>query len=168
MDRMKILVVDDTLVHREAATAQLGGEHDLLILCSYEDAKHQLLYSKESFDVLLTDLQMPARSDIARDKGQPETMQVMGDWLVKFAAMKKIPYIGLCTDVNHHADPASDAIAILSNWHYELTDNKDFTGPWQFMQINQSRVMYAEHDSMMGPVKNWKKVLENLVRGTSE
>jgi len=110
---MKILVIDDNPLHREAAKAQLA-EHDLTIVDNYDEARKLILNggfriseSQHSFDVVLTDLLMPVTEKTHGNYEQGLTGQEMplGIFLALLAIGGGAKYVGLITDANHHKNP---------------------------------------------------------------
>lgn len=103
---MRILVIDDTVAHQDAAREQLRG-HELTVVGTYDDGER--LLQEESFDVVLTDLLMPASERTQGPDGRKFVGQEMpvGIFLALLAATRGARYVGLLTATNHHAHPAS-------------------------------------------------------------
>ena len=147
---MKILVVDDNKKHRQEA-AKLPG--DVTIVYSYVDALN-LLEPGCGFDVVLTDLLMPAEGAVLGTKGLQHLGHEMpiGYAVLLRAGMVGVRNAAIVTDTNHHDHPASAAI----DW---LCDS--FT-------INRTvaRVMHSpmREDPELGVVKDWAEVLRRLVK----
>lgn len=110
---MKILIVDDKQPHRDSATELLGTDHDLTVVRTYGEASK--LLQEDGFDVLLTDLFMPAESTTL----SPAAFNLIGQEipigliLVLLAAQRDLPYIALATDTNHHRHPMSAALDLI-------------------------------------------------------
>lgn len=110
---MKILVVDDKQPHRDSAIELLGTDHDLTVVETYGEASR--LLKEDGFDVLLTDLFMPAESTTL----SPDAYSLIGQEipigliLVLLAAQRDLPYIVLATDTNHHRHPMSAALDLI-------------------------------------------------------
>jgi len=138
---LKILVIDDTEIQREAAKVQLK-DHDLTIVGDY-DAAADLLHPKwddwscryrhednipyeqkkteweahnPGFDVVLTDLMMPPGHDnLGSDTHAKFAVDQMpvGMFLAMMAACKGVKFVGIVSDTNHHVHPAGAALARL-------------------------------------------------------
>ncbi len=133
-DAKKILVVDDTLRHRNSAKDLLKG-HILTIVDGYELALDAL--SSQKFDVVLTDLKLPMSSSILSPNvfkwGELENY---GVFIMLEAARVGVKHIAIVTDLNHHLDPFSAAFDHFSQYlfningsdavmiHANLVDNK--------------------------------------------
>ena len=117
---MKILVIDDSPVHQAAAKKQLT-EHDLAVVGSYDEAVRLLEphisasgrwdrgeCPKHGFDVVLTDLLMPA-SGMLQGEGRKFVGQEMpvGIFLALLAAKNGAKHVAVFTDSDHHDHPAS-------------------------------------------------------------
>ncbi len=116
---MKILVIDDNPKHLGAAKAQLA-DHDVTAVSSYDEAMQAMFVIgehlesiqsvRQQYDVVLCDLLMPASAALLGNRGMSYAGQEMpvGIFLVLYAAIKNgAKCIGLLTDSNHHAHPAS-------------------------------------------------------------
>ncbi len=119
---MKILVVDDKQPHRDSATELLGTDHDLTVVRTYGEASK--LLQEDGFDVLLTDLFMPAESTTLA----PDAFNLVGHEipigliLVLLAAQRDLPYIALATDTNHHRHPMSAALDLICPAYWPQQD----------------------------------------------
>jgi CheY-like chemotaxis protein len=115
---MKILVVDDSLIHQNVARKQLGAEHDLTVVGSYDEA--QLLLGggnrygcdktgSHDFDVVLCDLLMPTSGQMQGSSGRDLVGQEMpvGIFLALLAAKNGAKHVAVFTDSDHHQHPAS-------------------------------------------------------------
>lgn len=111
---LKILVIDDSPVHQEAARKQLDEKYDLTVVGSYDEGRILLGYTdrwsrtdKHDFDVVLADLLMPASyAEGNGGKGGGEEMPV-GIFLALLAAKNGARYVAMLTDSDHHSHPAS-------------------------------------------------------------
>jgi CheY-like chemotaxis protein len=165
MKKLKILVFDDSEIHRTAAKLSLEG-HDLTIVGTYDEAQEALVPKRDStkaerllvglleeaglpadfkpwapegqpgpsaadirkyeavcdkadelgttypkFDVVLTDLLVPASSQAQGDEGQRLVGQEMplGTTIALLALTVGIKNVAVVTDMNHHKHPASAA-----------------------------------------------------------
>jgi len=181
---MKILVFDDNELHRKAAMNQLGDEHDLVVVGTYNNAEDALtphvdkgrakqLRAKAGFsegpprpgcgayderrdayreaneeatvypdfDIVLTDLLVPASSrTLGRDARRYVGEEMSLGTTIAFLAIKNgMKRIGVITDANHHAHPASAALDKLGGCGGEP------------FNIGDVRVLFASN-FIMGPV----------------
>jgi len=139
---MRILVIDDNQTHLDAAVAQLGDEHEVVVASSYDKGRDQLApevdYTKVrelcdggmsmaeakkaaatpeiSFDVVLCDLLMPASRHQQGPDGARFVGQEMpiGIFLAILAAKNGVGHVGLLTDSDHHSHPASACLDAIS------------------------------------------------------
>ena len=118
---MKILVVDDLEVQRQAARQTLAG-HDLTIVEGYDEAlsdfgimDSEMRFQKENpaYDVMLTDLLMPGGSYQSMGWAQQEAM---GFPLALLAAQRGIKVVGVVSSGSHHNHPAMGALDYLSGF----------------------------------------------------
>lgn len=147
---MKILVIDDNQKHLDAARAQLAT-HELTVVASYDGAMqamlrvdhlHENVSGAHQFDAVLVDLLMPA-SAACQGKGMQYAGQEMpvGIFLALLAARHGVArYVGLLTDTNHHAHPASSCLDafnarekqptpfMVGNTKVVLTNNREWIG----------------------------------------
>lgn len=117
---MRILVVDDNEQHRRAAHAFLK-DHDLTVVGDFGKAQTLLgkcgrrgVYKNNqspSFDVVLTDLMLPASDEEQGPDGMKFVGQEMplGTTLMLRAIACGVKYVACITDTNHHHHPASAA-----------------------------------------------------------
>lgn len=108
---MKILVIDDNPVHQTAAHQQLSTKHDLTVVGTHDEA-HELLSTRDVFDVVLCDLLMPAGMMRMGSRGEKYIGQEMpvGFALSLMAVMHGARYVAVVTATNHHDHPASAMI----------------------------------------------------------
>lgn len=114
---MRILVIDDTKKHLDAALQTLVG-HDVTIFNNYDKAVELLEedYDGETqlpyWDAVLCDLLMPAGKDCQGRNGLQYVGQEMPvDWsLAIVAATRGARYVAVVTDLDHHSHPASAMI----------------------------------------------------------
>lgn len=171
---LKVLVVDDSATHREAAKAQLM-DCDLMVVASYDEA-FKLLggeegWDRHDFDVVLTDLLMPA----SKKKMGPEGMELAGQqmpvgiFLVLMAAKNGARYVGLLSDMDHHGHPASAAIDPFLGGSLKIESAK--------VQFNNQCADYflpdliTEDPGWKHPdkvwTKNWREALDKLLSNDS-
>ncbi len=163
---MKILVIDDSKNHQDAAKAQLSG-HETTVVGSYSDGC-KLLVKKHEFEVVLVDLLMPP-SDWWQKKGFTGGDMPFGIFLALLAAKNGAKYVAVFTDSNHHDHPAS---ACLDDFNEHETCPTPFTveGATVLFCNNRNWVNYFRPDNLAekvdsGPsvrAKNWSKVFEYL------
>ena len=119
---MKILVLDDNAIHRNAAKAQLNG-HDVTIVDNFDTMVDLIrpeykdgVYHPRDWDVVLTDLLVPATRKAQGPAGEQHVGKEMplGSIIVLIAQSHGVRKIGLLTDLNHHNHPASAALDCLA------------------------------------------------------
>ena len=173
---MKILVIDDNPLHREAAKAQLT-EHDLIVVEGYDEGLKLILNetrdgiqrerNPHEFEVVLVDLLMPASSEQQGQRGEKFVGQEMpvGIFLALLAANNGAKYVGLITDTDHHSHPASACID-----HFRRSINIGSTKTFFTNSCCTKRVdpnnLAEETDSRENyvRVKNWAKLLNDLLK----
>jgi CheY-like chemotaxis protein len=170
---MKILVIDDNQKNLETAVDQLGKEHELVTVSSYEEAEGYLasnlshVYAcdrwdnvkwdkdnkaiKQSFDVILTDLFMPAnkRGISSNYNGADEIPY--GLVIAMTARRLGIP-VAIVTNANHHSHPLLWAMDMLRT--DKLNEEK-----WRFE---------FREEFCLGDDKQWGWALEALVQGKNQ
>lgn len=110
---MKILVIDDTRVNLEAAKQTISSQHELTLASSYDEAYKLLEKPKDGgpppFDVVLTDLLMPAGSVQQGGEGAKYVGQEMpvGFALALMAVLHGAKLVAVVTDLDHHKHPAA-------------------------------------------------------------
>lgn len=150
---MKILVIDDKQENLELAKQQLK-DHEVTTVSSYDEAFTLVCCldasawppkdNKPDFDAVLTDLLMPAGKTNQGEKGMKYVGQEMplGIFLALQAINSGVKLVGLLTDTNHHAHPASAALDHL-----------------KFLVVNGSKLVL---DNMSG-YKRWDMLLNQLL-----
>jgi CheY-like chemotaxis protein len=132
--KLEILVVDDSDVHRNAASILLA-DHNPTIVDSFDSANDVLVgkydwetrttYKKE-FNVVLTDLLFPQGRGAMQGyeglmlKNEP---MAFGFPLVLIAARQGVKHIAIVTDMNHHQHPMAytfDFFKKMSEKHKEI------------------------------------------------
>lgn len=122
---LRILVVDDSSIHRAAAEAQLAG-HDLAVAKDFAEGQEKILNGE--YDAVMVDLHLPS-GELRGLNGQHNPAPV-GTALALLAVQKGVRYVGVLTDANHHADFASasldehrepircgSSVLLLENYH---------------------------------------------------
>ena len=215
-NKLSILVVDDEKNHRRSAEILLKG-HNLLVVGSYDEAKDLLApkvdydlasklnkdqglpwgdaYKKAttypSFDVVLTDLMMPASRSAQGPEGLAFVGKQMpvGTFLILLALAAGVKNIAMVTDMNHHNHPASAALDPISGSVITVGETKIFatnnarlghfdeaTGEslsYDFLNSEEGKEKYPEVEKY-GPRKGvfsgkgWDTILETLLAGKSE
>lgn len=157
---MKILVVDDTANHLASAVEQLGVDHEVAALDSYENAI-AVLQPGCGIDALLCDLLMPAEQYCLGPQGLKFLGHEMpiGFVLMLRAAQVGIPMIAVITDANHHCHPMSAALDWIGPAYWNSEGNK-------LMQINASTVLVAHAPMLEDGRKDWQKALSILQGGS--
>lgn len=165
-EKMKILVFDDKEINRQAAIAQLGKDHDLTVVGTYNEAKESLrpeidrkkmyefleqgksyaeavkMSSGEArFHAVLTDLLVPASDRAQGNEGKKFVGQEMplGLFIALLAAKYGVKIVGLLTDANHHNHPSSACINPF-NTQGELPYPLAVEGAKVFLSNNRSWV----------------------------
>ncbi len=115
---LKILVVEDSEFHQEAARQQLAG-HDLTIAKDYAEA-HKLLRGRiyaenpsfPQWGIVLVDLMLPASMCGVHGGGESfEGEQMPLGTILAFMALRNgTKKVAVITDTNHHHHPASAAL----------------------------------------------------------
>lgn len=170
---MKILVIDDSALNREAAMAQLK-DHDLTVVgTSYEKSQKEVLSGK--YEAVLVDLLMPANLEAVGSRGYEFFGQEMpvGIFLALLAAKNGAQFVGLFTDTSHHHHPAS---ACLDRFNESESYPSPFTveGATVILTNNRMWVNIFEPQDLSTPIndrdrpntviaKNWGKLLECLL-----
>jgi CheY-like chemotaxis protein len=176
MRRLDILVVEDMPVHQEAASEQLGVDHNLEVVGSFDEAVDLFVgernfYGKKkeehNYDMLLTDLMFPqGRGDCQTDKSKAREVQPFGYVLAMIAAKKGIPNIAIVTDGSHHNGGMVYAM--------DFFDPYNCTEPYfrqEPLLIGSGRVLFInqgveiDNDLYNGGKgqKNWKIALKRLI-----
>lgn len=113
---MRILVVEDESIQQEAARLQLK-DHEIEVMAYFqlhqmgeEEGRRQLTDFVSSFDVLLTDLFMPAP-----ERNQPDmVVKAPVGWCVLLLGLDcGVKKIGLCTDMHRHINVVSYALDMM-------------------------------------------------------
>lgn len=149
-DVYKILVVEDTFKHQEAARALLQG-HELTVVDCFEAACDALggKGSRESisrlatpYDMLLTDLFYPQGQEarMIGDHTAASEQQPFGIFLAQIAARLGVPYIGVVTDMDHHKHPLAYAFDFFKDTDRE----RGIYGADHRFAVDASRVMYFD------------------------
>lgn len=126
---MKILVFDDSQVHRDAAISQLAG-HELVVVETYDQAEQFL--SKEirgmpnsdfqEFDVVMTDLMVPpsnrSLSPSARMDFEGKELP-LGIFIAIRALSVGVKKVAVITDASHHDHPGSAIFDTLYGFAHE-------------------------------------------------
>lgn len=103
--QLRILVVDDSPVHRAAAQQQLVG-HEVTLAADYAEGQERILIGE--FDVVMVDLHLPS-GELWGLNGQHDSVPV-GTILALLAIQRGVKHVGVLTDANHHADFASASL----------------------------------------------------------
>ncbi len=118
-NKLNILLVEDTEVHREAAKQQLS-QHNLIICANYaefaDEAKKMVLENR-TVDVILTDCLMPAQNVQAlaykRDTWEGQEVS-FGPSVLLFAIKQNIKHAGLLMLNNHHDHPIAASFDVVN------------------------------------------------------
>ena len=163
MTKLKILVIDDSPIHQQAARQQLGEAHNLTVVGSYDEARNLLGGGRDwkeqhGFDAVLCDLLMPADSYMQGDKGASFVGQEMpiGIFLAILAAKNGARYVAVFSDSSHHEHPASacvDDFNAKKNWENH---------PAIMKMCGADVVLTNNRQWIRDGKKQWHKVLEHL------
>ncbi len=154
--QLNILLVEDTEKHQDSAKEQFK-DHALTIAKSYEEGKKYLETAsiQRRYHVLLTALMMPKGG--SETMGSEEMKNIFD--LLFHAAKRRIPYLGIVTDINHHDHPISAAIDPISEAYWREPDSES-----SLYRINESKLgIFHAHFTENGR-KDWNKVLEVLLK----
>ncbi|MCX6716009.1 MAG: hypothetical protein NT077_03250 [Candidatus Taylorbacteria bacterium] len=220
---MKILVFDDNKINQAAARAQLGKDHDLTVVGTYDQAqellKPQYDYKKASaalkeqfgdfspyrsndeamkaryfaaakvadeqvttypdFDVVLTDLLVPASEQAQGSKGLEfagEEMPV-GIFIGLLAAVKgHAKFVAVFTDSDHHSHPASACFDVFNEGECKptlftvgsskvlLSNTRNWVNQFDPKDLGKA-LKYEECSDRTDTIraKNWATLLEYLI-----
>ncbi|MEI7890492.1 MAG: hypothetical protein WCI36_00835 [bacterium] len=148
---MKILIVDDSKKHREAARKQLETlGHEVVITGGYTDVFRGHILKDNSFDVALIDLLMPAESMTLGERGMEFFGQeiMVGYPLSIFLAMSGVKLVGVVTDTGHHDHPASAIMDFLC----------------EPLIANGANVFYLHARLTNDGSKDWSAALKSITR----
>lgn len=228
--KLKVLVFDDTKVHRTSARLLLAQDYDLTIVSTYDEARdalkpktdhdlssrlfaekytgsaydehpereQRIAYDREcdqkatthpDFDVVLTDLLVPASREAQGGEGMKFVGQEMplGTTIALQALMMGIKKVAVVTDMNHHHHPASAAfdcfagkpcklegVNIICTNHVQLVGIDVETGALvdtDFLETDEGKAKYPYPDKErpwgnrtgLQYGKDWKRVLVKLI-----
>lgn len=162
---MKILVIDDNIIHRNAAKKALEG-HDLTIAKSFDEAL-ELLGSRyddkdTEYEVVLTDMNMPMSAQtISKELYDPEQEVAYGFVLALHAAQKGAKFVAMVTDTNHHRGAMSAALDHIGFPYYPSESLGGFTPNFV---INGAKVMFIHAPLINDEIKDWGRILNDLLR----
>jgi CheY-like chemotaxis protein len=170
---MKVLVFDDNQTHRDAAKAQLK-DHDLTVVGTYDEAQ-RLLTPESKFDVVLTDLLVPASKKVLGPEGLEFAGQEMpvGIFIGLLAAVKaRAKLIAVFTDSSHHDHPASacfdafeGAAFTVEGCKVLLCNNSSWVRNYDPADLG-NELKFAEWTKRDDTVraKNWAALLDYLLK----
>jgi CheY-like chemotaxis protein len=179
---MKILVIDDARHNQESALTTLQ-DHDVTVAGSVEEAFRALGgigqgSLKHKWDAVLTDLWMPfpesepygdgsagAFLDTVYSYGRAEDGNVgeqtpAGLVFALAASNCQVPYIGICTDTDHHTDRLNAIMDLLARGF-----RKASPGIYRFEARNYCLPPEEEEGEENTNVKDWGKVLADIMQG---
>jgi CheY-like chemotaxis protein len=151
---LRILVIDDSPLHRRAAEETLAG-YDLTVVSTYDEAATLLgrpILGGESsrpdlpFDVVLADLLMPAGNYRLSPEGERFVGQEMpvGFALALQAVLSGAKYVAVVTATNHHDHPASALLDQLGGDYWRDDSNREPRTRAKF-NINGATVGFFHH-----------------------
>ena len=146
-------------------------EHELVFATTFEEAEKTLiddpktgwvrgrkLNPSSSFDAVITDLFMPASTENRGHNFDPNRYNVEVPYGMVFALtaiMKRVPYVAILTDRNHHNDPLMHALDPL------MQCPPGMTGLVSSFRI--SEYLTANPDGSRDHVKDYAKTLNSLI-----
>lgn len=147
---MKILVIDDSPIHQQAARQTLMG-HALTIAKSYEEGFMLLAPIERGgmyvvsgmkggvYDAVLSDLLMPASGRMMESPSKFEGKEQPLGWaLILRAVLNGATRAAIVSDAHHHAHPAAYALETIDNAIDGPTRKPQFT-------INGAKVGFYYH-----------------------
>lgn len=147
---MKILLLDDSLQNRQAGKKQLEKlGHEVVLTNGYGQAIRKV--RKESFDVALIDLMLPAELDTLNKKAIRKYFGIdipIGFPMIFYLVKHGIRLIALATDINHHDHPISASIDWIRG---------------RIFSINDCKVMILHAKKFEDGTKDWEWVLNTLM-----
>ena len=147
---MKILLADDSARHRRAGARDLTAlGHEVVAVSTYGEARQRV--QRESFDVALLDLLMPAEPTTLSTKAVQEHVGRLigvGFLLLLELSAYGIPKLAVATDAGHHDHPMSAIV----DW---------FIGAR--LDVNGARALIMYAPMCVDGVKNWVEVLNRLI-----
>ncbi len=187
---MKILVIDDNIIHLNAALAQLSAEHDVTTAQTYDEAQSKLGGSRINgvsprsthlYEMVLVDLLMPASSQQcgAMSPHAGKEMPV-GIFLGLLAAKNGAKFVGLLTDSDHHSHPASACFDSFNVNGGETCPDRFTVAGAQFVLSNDRNAIkmfhkddlskeleFGKNHQLNDPdhvcTKDWRMLLERLL-----
>lgn len=164
MKKLRILVIDDTSTHLNFAKEQLSEKYDLTLASSFDEAEkilnhggHRYEEGEPRFDVLLTDMMLPASIKGVEKGVYPE--QPYGLVFILNAMRRGIKLIGLLTNGGHHASPMHWALDMIGYEDqqkvFKFCDTKLYC-EWLCLSEKERR------DNIR--VKDWQKALDELLK----
>jgi len=145
--KLEILVVEDDARHIESAKQDLSSEGNLTIVSTYRDA---ITYLSENHpDVVITDERIPFAERFGTNTGplNPDAFTgkplPLGSKVVLYCIAKKVPYVALISDTNHHLDE----IAATQDHFSALCSKQE----GNYLGIQLGNTMYVEHSDRLCP-----------------
>ncbi len=120
MDKLRIVLIEDTEIHRQAAIKQLAG-HDLIVCDNFAQFQDKAKELVGKIDVVLTDCLMPpeARAYVPQENHSQELVP-FGPLALLWAIQNNIPKAGLLMLNNHHDHPIAAGLDILGAGRREV------------------------------------------------
>lgn len=176
---MNILVFDDNATHRAAAEAQFK-DHDLTVVETYDQAQKLLLDPNSKFDVVFSDLLVPAsfQAQTEQLRGLGGTEMPVGIFIGLLAAVKGgAKYVGVLTDANHHSHPASACFDAFNKYAIEpdiftvggakvvLINDSKWIGWYEPTDLSRALSMdeWRGRHQQLTNTKNWGALLAYLI-----
>ncbi len=184
MKKLRVLVIEDSLVQIEAAQAQLVN-HEITVCRSFREAEGVLAGAKNGcwykedaefpFDAVLTDLFLPPspigtvsvvqnyeteEGVIKRDL--PKTIERFGEEIpyglvIALASMRRNTPVAIVSDKNHHGHPINWALDLVASRERRL-----LLGTSHFLTMEGCYLVTKNANGER--VKDWGKALEILMK----
>lgn len=173
---MRVLIVEDNELHIASARKFASEtEHQVTIVTNYDQAENELCAqgdrfgrkeSEPKYDVLLTDLFLPASTTGQGDKSHQREMPY-GATLVLLAMRSGIKKIALLTDGNHHAHPLIWALDPLGGYDakpFSVGEVKLLFASNGFVYNSYSQnELTVDKDNPLNEAKAWPFLLNKLL-----
>ena len=120
MEKLTILFVEDTEVHRQAAIEQLK-DHNLIICKNFTEFQ-TISKEDQQVDVVLTDCLLPAEaSAYVPQEGHSKDQVPFGTIVLLWAIQKNIPKAGMLMLNNHHDHPIAAGLDAIGGGRKQVT-----------------------------------------------
>jgi len=126
---------------------------------NYEQVDFELLqqFAPPSFDVVLTDMELPVEK-FSYEEVRPGETAPLGLILAMFAGYVAVPYVAMVTDAGHHGTAMASALGLIGRRLFE----EPASAP--SFKVNGSRVQYVHAPLTEEGGKDWGQVLKDLLK----